>query len=257
MIWDDPWTIVASQPGGTRLPPPRYPLRDGLSFRAVQVTDLSLNIWIDLVGTLWSVAELSLRLEGAWIPCLYDGDRLVATCVIRQKPGVWILETLRARKGFGSPLLYSTIPWLFGLDPTKQTVLGYTWELDGPGLLAAWWRGWITATSTVQYGWVWSGVGAGCSFCGRRREALPMLFQDASGSAVVSDSGLADGWGYVSMICGAPNWTAIAERGGWTFWWTRSTLGPKGWIWTGEFVVVGFLNCLEIPTLDWVTAEIA
>jgi len=261
MIWDDPWVLCAMH-GGTTIPPPPTPLAQGQRFTCVQASALDLATWIDLVGTRWTPEELALRLAGAWIPCLFNGDELLATCVLRPKNDMWILETLRARKGYGTPLLRTVIPWLW----TKQGgpyVLGYTWELSMPGLIGAWWRGWLGSATDLQYGWSWS-PSASCSFCPSGWEpigprlTLPTLFQDSSGTAIVSDSGLGDSWGYVSVFRDEPDWSAICKKGGWKALWMRSASQPKGWSWTGEFIVVGLLNHSGSPrSLEWVTAEIA
>lgn len=264
MIWDDPWTMLAMQKGGTTIPPPRTPLATGQEFRCVREKDLAIGAWIDLVGTRWSESELRLRLADAWIPCLFVQGDLVATCVLRVRGRTWILETLRAIKGFGTALLRSTIPWIYDRD--QGFTLTYTWELSLPGLVAAWWRGWLTSAAVIQYGYAWSPVTDGsCNFCPSKwtpvaesRLALPTLFQDASGLAIISDSGLGDGWGYVSLYRGEPSWSVIAERGGWRALWMRSCTAPKiGWSWTGEFIVGGVLNSHGAPCLEWVTAEIA
>jgi len=88
---------------------------------------------------------------------------------------------------------------------------------------------------------------------------LPTLFQDGSGSAIISDSGLGDGWGYVSVFRGEPDWSVIAKRGGWKALWMRAPRAPKEWSWTGEFVVVGVLNqrSSDSVPIEWITAEIA
>ena len=266
MIWDDPWVLCAMH-GGTTIPPPPTPLAAGQRFICVQAADLDLQVWIDLVGTRWTVEELRLRLQGAWIPCLFLEEALVATCVLRPKDGMWILETLRARKGFGTPLLRAVIPWLFHKHGGPY-VLGYTWELSFPGLVGAWAKGWLSSATELQYGWAFSASAKSnnCNFCPSRWEpigprlALPTYFKDASGSAIVSDSGLGDGWGYVATWNGSPDWSAIAMRGGWRALWVRSRAAPtKNWSWTGEFVVVGLLNFsgFKKPRLDWVTAEVA
>jgi hypothetical protein len=84
---------------------------------------------------------------------------------------------------------------------------------------------------------------------------MPTLFQDISGSAVVSE---ADGWGHVLTVRGNPTWHEIAKKGGWRRLWMRSTSFPgPGWIWTGEFVIVGLLNYNGPPMeIDWITAEV-
>jgi len=264
MIWDDPWVLLAMQ-GGTTIPPPRTPLA-GQRFVCVQVRDLDLVAWIDLVGTRWTPEEVAARLVGAWIPCLFaDGD-LVATCVLRPLPDKWILETLRARKGYGTPLLRAVIPWLYA--KAGPFTLGYTWELSAPGLCGAWLKGWLGSATTIQYGWAWS---ADCSFCPTgwspigERLVLPTLFQSDAGLAIVSDSGLGDGWGNVLAYRGSPSWDAIAKKGGWKALWMRASRPPyrppyrdAEWIWTGEFVVVGLLNYRgeSPPDIEWITAEI-
>lgn len=259
MIWDDPWVRIALQKGGTRIPPPLTALAAGQRFECMTAATLLLGCaqWIELVGTRWSVAEVAQRLEGAWIPCLFEDGVLVATCVLRPKEGFWILETLRARRGRGTPLLRATIPWLWARGVVS---LGYTWELSAPALLSAWWRGWLNSACELQYGWAWSSSGT-CGFCptvsSSSRLTLPTLFQDSGGAAIVSDSGLDDGWGYVSVVRGEPDWSAIAKQGGWRALWRRAVTGPKGWSWTGEFVVVGFLNHPGTHvTTEWVTSEI-
>jgi len=261
MIWGDPWTQVALSPGGTLLPPPTTPLIAGQRFACVQAADLNMAAWIDLVGTRWTEEEVAVRLVGAWIPCLYQGSDLVATCVLRHQQDGWILETLRARRTYGTALMRAAIPWIYNRE--GPYLLRYTWELSLPGLVGAWAKGWLSSAATLQYGWVWSATG--CSFCGPvpwspigPRLALPTLFQDASGSAVISDSGLGDGWGHICLFKGAPDWSAAAKKGGWRFLWCRSATAPEGFAWTGEFVVVGFLNYRGGPRVtEWVTAEIA
>jgi hypothetical protein len=226
------------------------------------VRELDMEDWAELVGTRWTHEELFLRLQGAWIPCLFQGSDLVATCVLRHKrdKGFWILETLRARKGFGTPLLRAVIPWLFDKAGGPFS-LGYTWELSLPGLIAAWIKGWLNSAVVIQYGWVFANS-TECSFCPTSwaplgpRLTLPTLFQEDDSAAVVSDSGLGDGWGNVSVYRGAPDWPAIAKKGGWRSLWMRASERPTGWAWTGEFIVVGFLNYKRAPT-EWVTAEVA
>jgi len=241
-------------PGGTRLPPPRSPLAAGLRFICVQVTDLDIEAWIELVGCRWTPAELRVRLKDVWIPCLIKNGDIIATCVLRPKPDMWILETLRSHKGYGTPLLRAAIPWLY--DHAGPFTLAYTWELSLPGLAAAWWRGWLGSATTLQYGWQWSADD--CGFCPRAwqpigdRLTLPSLI----GSAVVSDSGLGDGWGYVLVYTGEPDWAAIAKKGGWRSLWIRASTPPKDWSWTGECIIVGFLNYAG-QSVDWITAEIS
>jgi len=259
MIWSDPWVLLAMQ--GTTIPPPQTPLAPGQRFVCVQVADLDLTAWIDLVATRWNPEEAAARLVGAWIPCLFaDGD-LVGTCVLRPLSDKWVLETLRARKGYGTPLLRAVIPWLYARQ--GPFTLGYTWELSLPELFGAWLKGWLGSATAIQYGWTWSSSEE-CGFCSKgwspigERLVLPTFFQDADGLAVVSDSGLGDGWGNVLLYRGTPSWTTIAKKGGWKSLWMRAATRAAEWSWTGEFVVVGLLNYRgeAPPDLEWITAEI-
>jgi len=285
MIWDEPWTIVACQPGGTTIPPPRTPLETGQRFTCFSGgKGLDLQIWADFVGTTWSVEELAQRLEGAWVACLFNNDFLVATCVLRppdSRRQAWLLETLRAKSGFGRTLIRAVIPWLFydkSVGPASS-VLGlqgpftmtYTWELSLPALVGAFLKGWLRSAAAIHYGWVWSPPsleeGVACGFCQTKRWepigprlTLPTLFRDGSGSAaaVVSDSGLGDHWGYVSIVRGAPNWSDIAAKGGWRVLWYRGSVAPEGFRWSGEIVVVGLLNHRGGPVaLEWISSEIS
>ena len=252
MIWGDDWTQVATQKSDgpqrfcTLLKPPRTKLPDGIQFRIV--TEPTQD-WLDLVGTRWSTEEAALRLTGSRVPCLFKGDELVATCVLRYQNDIWILETLRARKGWGTPLIRAVIPWIW--DQTAGPfIMGYTWELSLPALIGAWWRDWLRSAAEIQYGWSWLLDSDDCNFCPNNaweplgpRLAMPTYFHDISGSAVVSDSGLMDGWGHVLTVKGVPDWSAVAKKGGWRRLWMRSAVSPgPGWSWTGEVVVVGLLN---------------
>ncbi len=219
--------------------------------------------WRDLVGTRWSDEALVQRLTGAWIPCLFTEERgLVATCVLRPHgTDIWILETLRALPGYGAPLMRALMRWIW--DRVGPFILGFTWELTLAQLTVAWWRGWLGAAATVEYGWAFSVDG--CHFCAQEwqpmtvpRFGLPTLVRGDGWSVVATDSGLGDGWGYVCRWSGAVDWAAVAECGGWKALWCRSKWAPAPkWHWTGEFVVVGLLNCWPEESVDWVTAEIA
>ena len=269
MIWDDPWIAVATdQEGETRtfcttLPPPVPELPAGLLFRCVRASDLDLAAWADLVRTRWSSTELMVRLQGAWIPCLFTVDGLVATCILRPIDGKWILETLKGQKGYGTLLMRSVMTWIWRFIG-GPFVLAYTWELTAAQLITAWWRGWLASAAAIQYGWTFRipQDGDACTFCPEQdvwkplgpRPVLPLVVD----GAIVSDSGLGDGWGYVSSYTGAPDWTVVAKKGGWRSLWMRSAAAPTGWRWTGEFVVVGLLNHWGHPdTLEWNTSEIA
>jgi len=252
MIWDDPW-LRAALAGGTRLPP--LPAGGIEVFQADTIPNL--EEWIALVGTRWTAAEVRARLAGAWIPCLFQGA-LVATCVLRPKGDLWILETLHGRKGFGAPLLRAVVPWIYSrVGPFS---LGYTWELSVAGLVGAWSRGWLASAVAIQYGWSWSRA-FGCGFCSKGKETkssfvVPVVIQTEKGIAVVSDSGRQDGWGHVLAYRGEPDWAIISE-GRWNSLWMRSATGPPTWSWTGEFVVVGILNQIHDSwDLEWITAEI-
>ena len=261
MIWNDPWLLAALAPGGTRLPPMQVVLGKEQRFEMFSPRTLQpyLEAWIALVGTRWLQKQVLERLEylkGAWIPCLFQGNELVATCVLQPKD-IWILETLHARKGFGAPLLRSLVVWLY--KRVGPFSLGYTWELSPIGLLGAWSRGWLASAVAIQYGWSWS---HSCSFCSSHPEArftVPVAITTANGMAIVSDSGLRDGWGHVLTYRGNPDWAMIAKEGSWASLWTRSRGSPGlNWSWTGEFVVVGILNQIYegSPNIDWITAEI-
>jgi hypothetical protein len=147
-------------------------------------------------------------------------------------------------------------------------VLAYTWELTAAQLCFAWWRGWLASAAAIQYGWVFrsSQEDGSCTFCPEQdvwkpvglRPVLPIEVD----GAIVSDSGLGDGWGYVSAFSGTPDWITVAKKGGWRALWMRSLTAPTGWRWTGEFVVVGLLNHwtsteYDDSSLRWLTAEIA
>jgi hypothetical protein len=277
MIWDEPWTIVACQPGGTTIPPPRTPLEADQRFACVRghkflQNNVDLQVWADFVGTTWLVEELAQRLECAWIACLFNKDFLVATCVLRppdKHRGAWLLETLRAKSGYGRTLIRAVIPWLFDKSGGPFTMT-YTWELSLPALVGAFLKGWLRSAAAIHYGWVWSPSNEskeseGCGFCPSTRWepigprlTLPTLFRDGSGSAVVSDSGLGDHWGYVSVIRGSPDWSSIVAKGGWRVLWYRGSVAPEGFRWSGEFVVVGLLNHRGGPVaLEWISSEIS
>ena len=301
MIWSDPWIALATDKSGpgpwcTTLPPPVPEMPVGTTFRCQRWSEVDAVAWTALVGTRWSADALQQRLTDAWVPCLYADKTLVGTCVLRSpRPNEgqpwWILETLKAEKGYGTLLMRATMIWIYrhGSGPFA---LAYTWELTGAQLLGAWWRGWLQSMVALEYGWVTTrhnvtGVAAttglapngvmtvgavttshkeGCGWCPSKqtntsppRFTLPTVFREGESLAVVSDSGLGDGWGYVSAVRGTPDWSAIAAQGGWQRLWMRSAVAPSGaWSWTGEFVVVGLLNWNE-PTqnVSWTTAEIA
>ena len=279
MIWSDAWSLVAtdwrSDGFNTTLPPPAPHVPDGVTFRCVRwisLSDAEREEWITVVGTGWTAAELTGRLEGAWIPWLSVGASLIGTAVFR--PGLggrdkhWLLETLRVvrgkrGRGWGSLLMAAGRRWLwdFGGGPF---VLAFVWEVSVPGLVAAWTRGWMRASVTVQRGWVFAV--SGCGFCPHEvpvrlgvplRPATPLRVQTGEDAwAIVNDSGAEDGWGHVCQWSGDVDWTAVAKKGGWGRLWMRAATVPGAeWRWSGEFVVVAALN--GRPALEWVTAEVA
>jgi hypothetical protein len=262
MLWDDPWIAVATTAEGTRLPPAAPVWPAGVTFMCVQANDLDLAAWSAFVGTGWEVAELAIRLEGAWIPVLQRAGEIMGTCVLRPKEdGLWILETLKAAKGFGALTMRSSLRWIW--DTHGPCTLGFTWELTGRQLIGAWWRGWGRAIAAVQWGWMWVEPGTPCGFCGGGdavpKEYLPRYVRPVFvEGAVVNDSGARDGWGHVcAWTPGDVDWAAVAKIGGWKRLWARSERSPgPGWRWTGEVVVVGMLNRRGLPVTQWITAEI-
>lgn len=262
MIWDEPWIAVATQYTGsqysTTLPPPLPPPSD---FICMRWTDISAAEWIELVRTGWTAEELSIRLQDAWIPLLRVDGRLVGTCVLWQNEDTWILETLRAQRGHGSALMRSIMRWIW--DRVGIFKLSFTWELTGTELMAAWWRGWLRAAVAIEYGWVFAA--SGCGWCpttdwvpSKKRFCRPVRIDTDGGWAIVNDAGMADGWGHVVAWNGEPNWSIVAEKGGWKRLWYHSQRAPNAaWRWTGEFVVIGSINDgYRLPT-HWITAEIA
>lgn len=281
MIWSDAWSLAATEwsddaPFNTMLPPPVPVLPIGATFCCVRwatlaASDSDVTEWMDCVRTEWTASELAIRLTDAWIPLLRNGDgRLVGTAVFRPglggNPTHWLLETLRVvggerGKGWGRLLMEAGRRWLW-CQTGGPFVLAFVWELSAPGLVAAWWRGWMRAAISVQRGWVFAV--AGCSFCPdterttRSRHVLPQYIQTGSAAAwaVVNDTGCDDGWGNVCAWRGTVDWSAVAKIGGWRRLWARASVAPSAeWRWSGECVVVAALN--GRPVLDWVTAEIA
>jgi hypothetical protein len=271
MIWSDPWI---TEYGGLGSPPTPPPLPPGVSFHVYRVCDMSaglLDVWCrDLVATAWSEGAVRSRLEGAWIALLLlNGALPIATCVLRPRGGhIWLLETFVARpkgEGRGTLLVRHAIPWVWSRGCRS---LIYTWELGVGGLAVAWWRGWLRTATVWWWGWVWKGEEGECGFCGGTRGemaeprfVMPMFFR-GRGFAVVSDSGLRDGWGYVLATRGAVDWRSVQQKGGWRALWYRGTAAPEGpgWKWTGEVVVVGVIG-EAVPVADLTallaTAEIA
>lgn len=258
MLWDDPWIAAATTPEGTLLPPAPAIWQDGITFTCMRATDLhDLSAWAIFVGTEWTPSELVMRLTDAWVAVARRGDAIVGTCVLRQRQGgLWLLETLKANKGFGALTMRAALRWIWDRSEAPPA-LGFTWELSVAQLIAVWWRGWLRAAVTIEWGWAWAGEG--CSFC----PSIPVAFSPqwvtpvVAGNAVVSDSGKRDGWGYVAAWGADVDWVTVAKTGGWKRLWTRSTTSPgPGWRWTGEVVVVGVLNRRGRHVERWITAEI-
>jgi hypothetical protein len=238
--------------------------------RWISLSDAEREEWISVVGTGWSIAELTGRLEYAWIPWLALGPKLIGTAVFR--PGLggqekhWLLETLRVAttvrgRGFGRLLMEAGRRWLW-TSTGGPFVLAFVWELSVPGLVAAWARGWMRSCVALQRGWIFAV--SGCGFCPHdipvrlgSRPAAPLRIQTGGDAwAVVNDSGAEDGWGHVCQWSGSVDWTTVAKKGGWGRLWMRADAAPSTeWRWSGEFVVVAALN--GRPALEWVSAEVA
>jgi hypothetical protein len=259
MIWDDPWIAAATTPEGTLLPPapPIWPA--GVAFACARVDAIDLGEWAAFVGTEWTLSELRLRLADAWIPIVRSAGNIVGTCVLRPRQGgLWILETLKADKGFGAMTMRAGLRWIW--DTHGPCAMGFTWELTVAQLMAVWWRGWLRAATSIEWGWAWAAEG--CSFC-PAKDVIPTAFGPryaqpvAIAGAVVNDSGAHDGWGHVCMWRPDVDWSAVAKTGGWKRLWLWSSKSPgPGWRWTGEVVVVGVLNRQGRVVERWVTAEI-
>jgi hypothetical protein len=259
MLWSDPWIEAATAPGGTDLPPPVPELPAGIQFTCVQAASLDIAEWRGFIGSDLSVQQIAERIGDDWVCCL-RGPQLIATCVLRGRGSTWILETLFARErghGYGNLLVRSAITWIW--RRSGRFTLVYTWELSVLALAGAWWRGWLCSAVAIQRGWILRNGPCGfCSDLSGGRFNTPVLFRDSSGSAVVLDSGLGDGCGYVQMWRGEPSWDSIMKRGSWSSLWYRGYRSPPGsWAWTGEFIVIGALNAATSIQKEWISAEIS
>ena len=262
MLWNDPWIEAATtrglRPGPfcTLIPPPRPVLHADYSFDCVAGEALNVGEWQEIVRSGWSDEIIRARLTAALVPCLRREGQLIATCVLRPQGGpLWVMETFVARwrgSGYGGLLLRCFIDWMwrrFG-----PVTIGYTWELTTCQLLVAGLRGWLASAVSIQMGWTWTALEPTRSVT---RPTLPVWMSDKAGSAVVTDSGLGDGWGYVSAYRGSPSWDLIAKKGGWQRLWFRGDSAPSDqWKWSGEFVVVAFMNSNVSRSSEWITAEI-
>jgi hypothetical protein len=277
MLWNDPWIFAAtdrSQSGTfcTTLPPPRPTLPLYLQFQCIPATSMSdMETWLRFVKTGWKEETARQRLQEAWIALLYSTEEgtthtLVATCVLRMRSMSahsfeWILETLVAsptQKGYGNNLVRSVMSWLY--DRCGPFVLHYVWEVTLTQLMRVWWRGWLRSAVAIHRGWSWREKNT-CTMCPSAQSptfVLPTLFDTPTGSAVLSDSGLQDGWGYILALYGAPSWDSIAKKGGWHSLWYHGVSPPSAkWKWTGEWVVLGCLNAPSPTHIPWITAEIS
>jgi hypothetical protein len=256
MIWSEPWIT-----GDAPVPPAPPPLPPGVAFQCLSITDPAMEAmlirWKLLVGTHWSPAALRERLGGgAWIALLTDGaQNPIATCVFRPRGGVWLLETLVARergRGWGRLLLRHAVPWAWDPHQGGCRSLVYIWELSPLAVIGAWWRGWLRTVVAYEWGWSLRAEGA-CGFCpveqrGAHSEGapMPMCYRDPSNGsvAVISDTGLRDGWAYVLATRGAIDWQRLLQKGGWQGLWYRGPSAPMtgDWKWTGETVVIGVIG---------------
>lgn len=258
MIWDDPWIAVVTAERETTLLPPCTVPPDGSSLEFQRTVDA---VWCAFVGTQWDATTANARLQNAWVPHLRDAQGVLrGTCVLRPHPtaeehGVWILETLYAHRGWGTPLMRMVVAWLWRSHGARG--LMFTWELSLPTLARAFLRGWLTAAVEVQWGWTY--VAEGCSWChsgaAETRSLGPPLPLRCN-TVTVNDSGQRDGCGYVcSVDNGAINWSTVAKRGGWKRLWMRAATSPgPEWRWTGEIVIVAALG--RVGPTAWTSAEI-
>jgi hypothetical protein len=213
-----------------------------------------MDEWKALVKTKWSRDDLYVRLKDATLACLYRDGIMIATCVLRPQAGNWwILETFvskETRRGNGNLLVRSVMTWIY--NTYGPFILSYTWELNALQLSWAWYRGWLKSMVAIQYGWVYKQQAVA-----KKTIIEPKWIDTSGGSACISLSGLDDGYAYVHRYERDPKWSDIAQTYG--SLWMRSSQKPGSeWKWTGEFIVVGFLNCSKPDRkYDWITAEIA
>jgi hypothetical protein len=279
MIWDDPWCSIAATEE-TTLPPLPPTLSESIQFRVLEVAVSGQwtqwnqwEQWIAFVHTGWTVVEVQERLRGAFIPVLLDASgQLLGTCVLRPRSDRWwLLETLRAERGHGSTVIRAVFYWLWK-HTEGQFRIAFLWEMSLAG--AAWClygRGWWRAMRRIHWGWTWSDPETGCGWCPltvetapwKKRHATPVLVSGDGWSAVVSDSGARDSYGWVlatssSSTSGSIPWNTITKTMGWRRLWCHAASPPPGqWRWSGEVVVVGAMNSREDPPAEiFTTAEI-
>jgi hypothetical protein len=275
MVWSHPWIAAAVSPEGIRLPP-EAPV--GVAWTAVRVTEMTdteLEAWGAFVRTGWDVAALRSRLAGgAVVVRVWSTEgSLCGTCVVRPRGDrLWLLETLVARprrSGWGAATMHAAVRTVWDRGGSS---IGFVWEMPAGGLVRAWWRGWMGAAVSIEWGWVWRAP-TECGFCPNTKAWLPtraspvtpvvVSAKEGGWTVVVSDSGLLDGWGYVLAVSGhAIDWNHVAGVGEWRDLWFAGASAPEGagWRWTGEAVVRGVLNRgreAVPPRTTWITAEVA
>lgn len=272
MLWTEPWLQLASSAEGTRIPPPRPTLPEGVVFRLRPAAEGICADWLTFVGTALSVGAAAARVgPGTLIAELIrrDDEERVATCVLRPvSPATWNLETFvaRPRGARWGEWLLRAVMWQLWI-PHGATLV-FQWELAGfPALLGAWWRGWLASARAIEYGWRWRRAAEreACGFCPVTDVWLPPvgrtvggIYTTADGQATVADSGLCDGWGYVLKMEkeeeGDRDWSAVAALGGWRELWYRGPKAPgSDWQWTGEWVVIGCVGVYQ-PDIQALTA---
>jgi hypothetical protein len=276
MLWTEPWLQLASSSEGTRIPPPRPCLPDGVVFRLRPALEGICADWLTFVGTALSVEAAMSRVgSGTLIAELVrqDDRERVATCVLRPlASATWNLETFvaRPRGARWGEWLLRAVMWELWF-PHGATLV-FQWELAGlPQLLGAWWRGWLASARAIEYGWRWRRAAERetCGFCPVTEAWLPPdgkavggIYTTTDGLVSVADSGLCDGWGYVLTRFDDVkelDWSAIAAMGGWRELWYRGPKAPgPDWQWTGEWVVIGCVGIAQpnIQALAPYAAEI-
>ena len=274
-VWSHPWIAAALSPEGVKVPP-EAPTGVRWNTAIVQeLNDQELTEWGAFVRTGWDAAALRTRLAGgAVIIRVWDsGGQLRGTCVVRPRDNyLWLLETLVARPrgaGWGGATMHAAVRAIWDRGGSS---VGFVWELSAGGLLRAWWRGWMAAAVSVEWGWRWSSADSICGFCPnttawiptKRPPVMPVVVSEGSLSIVVSDSGLMDGWAHILAVSGhGVNWERVAKIGEWRDLWFVGSKPPADgdWHWTGEAVVRGILNKgsirLPMDSVSWITAEVS
>lgn len=245
MIWDDPWCVVAKQPGGTALPPIHYELPDDIKFSLLDKGDnKGLNEWMTFVKTSLPPSGVLQRISSTcYIPVLKKEGVIIATCVLRHmKQDFWMLESLTAVHGYATPLLQQVMPLLYKLQRGRFS-LGFTWELTVLGILGAWLKGWLSTMVSVKQGFIFEGNEIKKS----RDTSIVTVFPSSQNADI----------GEVSEFTGDPNWSLVKRLLGFKTLWMRSYVAPRGWRSSGEIIVLGCLNRRKSQIVEWPThAEI-